>query len=192
MFMKKYLKEWFMQGVADNIGVDRPSGSNVPVSTSYSSLSQASTPKYAYTQKVGVLIGDGYNGNEVTNALNTLQQYGVFVDIISERLGTVIGNDGTTLQVDKTFLTSSPYLVDSLYVVGGSSRNQAKFNSDITEFVHVAYKHYKPIGVSSTGESFIHASENNNLAGVVFAANNPDFGEDFVSAIAQQRFWNRK
>ncbi|WP_340002737.1 catalase [Oceanobacillus sp. FSL K6-0127] len=178
--------------VADNIGVDRPSGSNVPVSTSYSSLSQASTPKYAYTQKVGVLIGDGYNGNEVTNALNTLQQYGVFVDIISERLGTVTGNDGTTLQVDKTFLTSSPYLVDSLYVVGGSSRNQAKFNSDITEFVHVAYKHYKPIGVSSTGESFIHASENNNLAGVVFAANNPDFGEDFVSAIAQQRFWDRK
>ncbi len=131
-----------MQGVADNIGVDRPSGSNVPVSTSYSSLSQASTSKYAYTQKAGVLIGDGYNGNEVTNALNTLQQYGVFVDIISERLGTVIGNDGTTLQVDKTFLTSSPYLVDSLYVIGGSSRNQVKFNSDITEFVHVAYKHY--------------------------------------------------
>ena len=107
--------------VADNIGVNRPSGSNVPVSTRYSSLSQASTPKYAYTQKAGVLIGDGFNGNEVTHVLNHLQQCGVFVEIISERLGTVSGSDGTTLKVDKTFLTSSPYLVDSLYVVGGSS-----------------------------------------------------------------------
>src|SRR5690625_247131 len=44
--------------VAENIGVDPPSGNNVAVSTSYPSLSQANTPKYAITQKVGVLIGD--------------------------------------------------------------------------------------------------------------------------------------
>lgn len=178
--------------VADNIGVNRPSGTNVPVSASYASLSQASTPKYAYTQKVGVLIGDGFNGAEVTNVLNTLQQNGVFVDIVSERLGTVTGSDGTTLKVNKTFLTSSPYLVDSLYVVGGNSNNQGKFNADITEFVHVAYQHYKPIGVATTGQSFVQSSPGNNLAGVVFAANNPNFGEDFVAAIAQMRFWDRK
>lgn len=178
--------------VADNIGVNRPSGTNVPVSTSYASLSQASTPKYAYTQKVGVLIGDGFNGAEVTNVLNTLQQNGVFVDIVSERLGTVTGSDGTTLKVNKTFLTSSPYLVDSLYVVGGNSNSQGKFNADITEFVHVAYQHYKPIGVATTGQSFVQSSPGNNLAGVVFAANNPNFGEDFVAAIAQMRFWDRK
>ncbi|KPH78426.1 catalase [Oceanobacillus caeni] len=178
--------------VADNIGVNPPSGSNVPVSTSYASLSQANTPKYAYTQKVGVLIGDDFNGQEVTHVLNTLKQYGVFVDIISDKLGTVTGTDGTTLKVDKTFMTSSPYLVDSLYVVGGCSRNQAKFNQDIMNFVQNAYTHYKPIGVASTGESCIQTSENNNLAGVVFATNNPNFGEEFVSAIAQQRFWNRK
>src|SRR5690606_1066023 len=49
--------------VADNIGVNPPTGTNVPVSTSYPSLSQANTPKYAYTQKVGVVIGDGFNSN---------------------------------------------------------------------------------------------------------------------------------
>lgn len=178
--------------IADNIGVNRPSGTNVPVSTSYPSLSQANTPKYAYTQKVGVLIGDGFNSNEVNNVLNTLERYGVFVVIISETLGTVTGSDGSELKVDETFLTSSPYLVDSLYVVGGSANNQRKFNVDVTEFVHVAYRHYKPIGVATTGESFIQSSAGNNLAGVVFAANNANFGEDFVSAIAQMRFWNRK
>lgn len=178
--------------IADNLGVKRPSGTNVPVSTSYPSLSQANTPKYAYTQKVGVLIGDGFNSNEVNNVLNTLERYGVFVVIISETLGTVTGSDGSELKVDETFLTSSPYLVDSLYVVGGSANNQRKFNADVTEFVHVAYGHYKPIGVATTGESFIQSSAGNNLAGVVFSANNANFGEDFVSAIAQMRFWNRK
>ncbi|GGN53447.1 catalase [Oceanobacillus indicireducens] len=178
--------------IADNLGVNRPSGTNVPVSTSYPSLSQANTPKYAYTQKVGVLIGDGFNSNEVNNVLNTLERYGVFVVIISETLGTVTGSDGSELKVDETFLTSSPYLVDSLYVVGGSANNQRKFNADVTEFVHVAYGHYKPIGVATTGERFIQSSAGNNLAGVVFAANNANFGEDFVSAIAQMRFWNRK
>ncbi|WP_368654562.1 catalase [Ornithinibacillus sp. 4-3] len=178
--------------IADNIGVDRPSGSHVPVSTSYPSLSQYNTPSYAYTQKVGVLIGNDFNANEVRNALNILKQYDVFVDIISATLGTVTGSDGTKLNVDDTFITTSPYLLDSLYIVGGRSKNQAKFNQDIMEYVHVAYQHYKPIGVASTGQSFIQPSEKSNLAGVVFAANNPNFGEDFVSAIAQQRFWNRK
>lgn len=177
--------------VADNIGVDRPTGSHVPVTKSYPSLSQASTPKYAYTQKVGVLIGDGFNSQEVTNTLNTLANNGIIVVIVSDKLGTVTGDNGTELNVDQIFLTTSPFLFDSLYVVGGTSNNQAKFNSDMMHFVQVAYKHYKPIGVASTGRSYIQATTNNNLAGVVFAANNPNFGEDFVAAVAQQRFWDR-
>ena len=178
--------------VADNIGVDRPSGTNVPVSTSYPSLSQANTAHVAYTQKVGVLIGHGFNASEVNHVLHTLQRNGVFIVIVSEMLGTVTGNDGTELKVDETFLTTSPYLLDSLYVVGGRSNNQGKFHMDMTDYIQVAYKHYKPIGVAQGGQSFIKTTEKNNLAGVVFAENNPNFGEEFVNAIAQQRFWNRK
>ncbi|MBM7599494.1 catalase [Virgibacillus halotolerans] len=178
--------------VADNVGVDRPSGSNVPVSTSYPSLSQSNTPKYAYTQKVGILIGDGFNGNEVTKVLNLLQQYGVFVVIVSETLGTVTGTDGTELKVDETFLTTSPYLLDSLYVVGGNPKNEAKFKSDINTFIRVAYEHYKPIGVATTARPYFQALGVSNSPGVIFSSNNPNFGEEFVSAIAQQRFWNRK
>ncbi|MBP2242927.1 catalase [Cytobacillus eiseniae] len=177
--------------VADNIGVDRPSGTHVPVSTSYPSLSQANTPRYAYSQKVGVLIGDGFNGQEVTNVLNYLQQYGVFITIVSETLGTVTGADGTQINVDKNVLTTSPYLLDSLYVVGGRTKNQEKFNQDLMYYVRVAYQHYKPIGIASTGQPYILNSERNNLDGVVFAANNPNFEQEFVTAIAEQRFWNR-
>lgn len=178
--------------VADNIGVKHPSGTNVSVSTNYPSLSQENTPSYAYTLKVGVLIGDGFNCNEVANVIQTLEKYGVFIYIISDKLGTVTGANGSKLEVDKTFLTTSPYLLDSLYVVGGSSHNQEKFNYDVNHYIQVAYKHYKPIGIATSGQSFIQTSNNSNLAGVVFAANNPNFGEEFVSAVAKQRFWNRK
>lgn len=53
-----------------------------------------------------------------------------------------------------------------------------------------AYKHYKPIGVATTEEDFV--DDFASAPGVVFASNNPDFDEDFVAAISQQRFWNRK
>jgi catalase len=103
----------------------------------------------------------------------------------------VTGDDGTKLQADETFLTTSPYLLDSLYVVGGSSKNQEHFNYELKEYINVAYRHYKPIGVASTEASYFQTTENNNLAGVVFAAKDPDFERNFVTAIAHQRFWDR-
>jgi len=178
--------------VADNIGVNRPSGTQVPISTSYPSLSQATTPSYAYTQKVGVLIGDGFNDEEVRHVLSLLHQYGVFVTIVSDQLGTVTGANGTTINIDQTFLTSSPYLLDALYIVGGDAKNDAQLSSNIFQYIRVAYEHYKPIGIATTGHPYLKTSDYNNLAGVIFAANNPDFGKDFVSAIAQKRFWNRQ
>lgn len=176
--------------IANNIGVDRPKGTNVPVTKSSPALTK--TKYYAYTQKVAVLIGNGFNGKEVRHALHTLKEYGVFIDIVSENLGTVTGDDGTKIDVDKIFTSTYSVLYDSIYVVGGSTENQVKFNQNIRDFIHDAYKHYKPIGVATTGQSYIKKSEQNNLAGVVFAANNPNFGKDFVAAVAQQRFWDRK
>ena len=177
--------------VADNIGVRRSNNSQVDAEARYNSLSQYSTPKSPATQKVGVLIGDGFDSQEVGRTLETLKQNGVFVAIISDTLNPVRGSDGTTLKVDETFLTYSPYLVDSVYVVGGSARNQDKFDRDIVEFIRVAYTHFKPIGVASGANHFLQATQQNNLAGVVFASNTQNFGEEFVKAIGKMRFWNR-
>ncbi|MBU8791614.1 catalase [Oceanobacillus caeni] len=176
--------------IADNIGVERPSGTNVPVTKSSPALTR--TKYYAYTRTVAVLIGNGFNGQEVTNALNVLRKYGVWVDIVSENLGTVIGDDGTKINVDKIFTSTYPVLFDSIYVVGGNTKNQEKFNQSVMHFINEQYKHYKPIGIATTAQSYIQPSDKNNLDEVVFASNNPNFGNDFVEAIAKQRFWNRK
>ena len=178
--------------LADRLGVARPSGSNVPVTASSRAISQANTPHYAYTQRLAVLIGDEFNGEEIVRTLKSLQKKGVFIHILSDNLGNVRGADGTTIKVDDTFLTTNPTLFDSVYVVGGKSKEQQKFNENMTEFINNQYKFYKPIGVATTGEAYLSFSKQNNLAGVVFAANNYHFTEEFAQAIAQQRFWNRK
>ncbi|WP_164668738.1 catalase [Virgibacillus doumboii] len=177
--------------IAENIGVDPPTGSQVPVSASSPALSTATTPHYAYTQNVAVLIGNGFNGEEVRHTLNVLKKYGVFVNVLSENLGTVVGDDGTRIEVDKPFVSTYPVLFDSIYVVGGRTDNQAKFHQDLMHFIREQYKHYKPIGVATTAMSYFKSIEENNLAGVVFAGNNPNFAKYYVAAVAQQRFFER-
>ena len=141
--------------------------------------------------RVGVLIGDGFNAEEVAGTIKELKKYGTWVVIVSEMLGTVTASNGTTLKVDESFITTSPYLLDSLYVVGGESANQSNFDYNMAEYIHVAYQKYKPIGVALTAHSYIPKTPNMNMAGVVFASNNSDFEQEFLQAITHQRFWDR-
>ncbi|QQK80701.1 catalase [Salicibibacter cibi] len=177
--------------IADNIGVERPKGTHVPVTKSSPALSQANTPHYAYTQKVAVLIGDGFSGSEVRNVIELLYEYGVFIEFVSDKLGTATGDDGTKIDIDSTFMTKYSVLFDSFYVVGGHSNNENQFHQNIIDFISQAYEQYKPIGIATAATDYFQQADIRNLPGVVFASNNPNFGYEFVSAIAQQRFWNR-
>src|SRR5699024_6301439 len=142
------------------------------------------------TQKVGVLMGDGYNETEVEQVLESLKNDAAFVDIISERLGVVKGDNGNELEVDKPFLTSHPTLLDSLYIVGGKADNQEKFDKQIYVDRTTACAHFKPIGLATTGNTYL-SKEDQNKNGVVTAENNSHVADDFLAAIATQRFWDR-
>src|SRR5699024_10391654 len=123
--------------------------------------------------------------------MDILKQNGVFIDVISENLGAVTGSDGTKIEVNKTFVATYPDLYDSIYVVGRKVEHDAAIKQNVMHLVSKAYKYYKQSENATTGEPFIKISEQNNCAGVVFASNNPDFANEFVWAIDQQRFWNR-
>jgi len=177
--------------IADNIGVERPKQTNVNVTASSPALSQMNTPFLAATQRVAVLIGNDFPEREVMATIQTLKEKGVFVHIVSQALGYIKGNSGGQLKVDDTFLTKSSVLYDSIYVVGGKVHKQANFAEMITEWVNEAYQHYKPIGVATSGDPYIHASDKNNLDGVIFAKQTTNFPDAFVEAVAKQRFWHR-
>ena len=102
-----------------------------------------------------------------------------------------MANDGTKLDVDNIFIATYPVLYNSLYVVGDKGKDQESFNEHIVHFTKSAYKHYKPIGVATTGQKYIHDSDINQLSGVIFANGKRNFNEKFVTAIAKQRLWDR-
>lgn len=177
--------------IADNVGVKRPTGEQSSVTASSPSLSQENTNSYPYTLKVGVLIGNGFDAAEVKATVNALTNAGVVVNLISEKLGTVRSADNVKGNITETFLTTSAVLYDSLYVVGGTANNQAKFNKDIEDFIEEAFMHYKPIGIAMSGTPFFEASEAKAGPGIIFALENPNFDKSFIQAIAKQRFWKR-
>ncbi|WP_405097216.1 catalase [Oceanobacillus sp. FSL H7-0719] len=178
--------------LADKLGVEHPAGSHVAVNESSEAISLENMPHSASTRKVAVLIGDGFNEEEVEKTLSEFQKQGVFVHVVSNQLGEVKGAKGMPLQVTDTFLTAHPTLFDSLYVVGGESKEQQVFDNHVKEFVNNQYKYFKPIGIATTGEKYFTAPSKDAASGIVFAGDNKNFAEEFVAAIAKARFWNRK
>src|SRR5699024_4445626 len=81
--------------ISKNIGVNPPKTKQVKVEKSYESLSQLNSPHSAETQKVGILIGDGFNEKEVKETLETLSENGVITEIVSEQLSPVKGDNNT-------------------------------------------------------------------------------------------------
>lgn len=177
--------------IAENIGVEPPATTHVENDQSYPSLSQLNSPHSAMTQKVGVLIGNGFDGKELQSTLDAFAQNGVMYEMIGEKLGPVTCSKGTEFEVDKSFLTVHPVLYDAIYVVGGSAQNQLLFDQHVSDFVRMQYMHMKPIGVAAGGVQYLLNTEENNMDGVVVAEENEDFANQFINAIAQKRFWDR-
>ncbi|QTD41276.1 catalase [Sporosarcina sp. Te-1] len=186
-----HVDEELARRLADAVGVRPPAGRQVDVSALSPALSQENTPKYPYSLKTGILIGNFFNGAEVKAVVKGLQKYGVVVDIISEKLGTVRGADGVEAVVNETLTTSSPVLLDSIYVVGGKADDQQAFDRNIVDYINETYKHYKPIGVASTGMSLFKGSSSKEGPGVILDGDQ-EFADRFIHAIAMQRFWDRK
>src|SRR5699024_11483777 len=67
--------------IAYHIGVKRPNGSHVDVSTAYPSLSQENTNRSTETQKVGIIIANGFDNKEVNQVIEALEQAGTFVEV---------------------------------------------------------------------------------------------------------------
>lgn len=176
--------------IAKNIGVSPSETDNVATEKSFPSLSLENTVYDAKSRKVGVIVGDDFNDEEVTNVFGKLLAKEIIIEVISDKLGTVKGNNDKEIEVDKTFLVSHPMLFDSLYIVGGKTDKQDKFDEHVSTFINTAYKYYKPIGIATTAHEYSSLLKD-KTPGVVFAKDNSNFSEEFIAAIAKERFWDR-
>jgi catalase len=178
--------------LADHIGTERPPKLDLPTPPTYPSLSQLNTPTYAATRKIAIIIADGFPAHEVTSVLNRFQANHIFYDIISEGLGEITASDGTVITADENFTTAYPILYDGVYLVGGKANNPQLLRQEMEKYFKSAYKYYKPIGIASGAENyFTPPAKSNNLIGVVYGSHTGQFTQEFIKAIAKQRFWER-
>lgn len=179
--------------VAEAVGAEFPKNvEESPVMESSPALSQLMTAKLPDTRRVAILIGNGFDGEEVESVVSSCLKAGMSVDLVGEKFGVQYGKNDLAVEIDETFLTVHPTLYDALYVVGGGADNMKKFTMDIVDFVNEAYKHYKTIGIASTGKVFFEASDADAGPGIIMNEGTGVFADNFINAVAAHRHWNRK
>lgn len=176
---------------AEAIGANPPQSGVMNGTKSSPALSQENTKKNHLTRKIGVIVSNDFNGEEVITILEKLKAYGLQPEIISENLGMVNGTDNASLEVDHTFLTCDSVLFDALYVVGITTINQT-FKQQTTHFIKEAFSHYKPIGVTHGVKNEFLTENMVKSPGVIIGDEKSEFISNFTEAIAAHRHWDRK
>lgn len=197
--------------IASGVGATPPQTPGPTGSTTTSpAVSQANTVKDARTRKIAILADNGFNYEEISQVMDALNKAAVHSEIVSKNLGMITSTDGKQLEVGKNFVTTGSIKYDGIYIVGGKqSVDTLTMQGDALHFVNEAFKHAKTLGASNEGVDLLMASSvkntmtvapdtkcqvTNNL-GVVTVQNATDmndFSNEFISALAQHRHWNRK
>ena len=166
-------------------------------------LSMAGTVKdNIKTRQIAILATDGVDKVSLLTMKQALEDAGAQTKIIAPHLGFITPNNGNPIKVDQSFLTAASVLFDAVYVPDGLQSSAALTQEqDAIHFINEAYKHCKAIAADGAGVKLIDATaagakihsagkaDKNSLAlGVV---QNGEASE-FISAIAQHRFWERE
>jgi catalase len=166
-------------------------------------LSQERGPMPIATRKVAILAADGVDGNQVSAIKKALKDEGAEAMVIAKNGGSVETADGSSLSVDKAFVTTASVLFDAVFVPGGDSARTLAKSGDARHFVQEAYRHCKPVAASGTGVEMLQSLElpavtlstTETVAdkGVVSGGQADDgFADRLVAAMEEHRHWNRE
>nr|WP_245602158.1 catalase [Peribacillus kribbensis] len=175
---------------AEAIGAVPPSGKDKEYAKSSPALSQENTKKLPLTRKVGVILGQDFNGEGVGAILDGLKQKGMQPEVISNKLGPVTGNKGEKIEAVHTFLTADSVLFDAIYAAGGTGNSL--FMKEAARYVSEAFAHYKPIGATFEGMEILEKTCGAESRGVVAEDDSSTFISRFTDAVSAHRFWDRK
>lgn len=177
--------------IAINIGVNPPPASQSTVNQASPALSMQNTIFSPNTLTVAVILVEGFDGPKFKNVLDQLMAQGIAPKIISDRLGEIAGTGGVTANAEFTFLTAKSVQFDAVYFVNSSEHNKM-FNKNAIMFIDEAFSHYKPIAVNAPLREVMEMNQYAGKPGVVIETDTNSFAPEFINAITQQRFWDRK
>jgi catalase len=169
-------------------------------------LSMANTVKNSIaTRKVAFLVADGVNTSTMNVVKGALEGEGAIVELVAPYLGYVVAEDGTQLMVKKSLLTAASVLYDAVYIPGGvNSVATLAAEADAVHFVNEAFKHCKAIAADESALQVIESTyfarklpadftnESVKVEGVIVQGKADKLARQFVTAIAQHRFWDRE
>ena len=169
-------------------------------------LSMAGTIKDSIrTRKIAILAADGAVADNILTVKNALVSAGAKVHIIAPKLGTIIAEDNSLIQADQSLLTASSVLYDAVFVAGGGNAVATlEADADAVHFLNESFKHCKPIAAMADAMPVIGATYFNKKLpqefsdttiqreGVVVSDDADYLVKQFISAIAQHRFWERE
>ncbi|HTH30185.1 MAG TPA: hypothetical protein VL946_02495, partial [Lacibacter sp.] len=123
---------------------------------------------------------------------------------VAPKLGKIMAEGNTEIQVKQTFFTTASVLYDAVYVPGGISAATLAGEPDAVHFLNEAYKHCKAIAADAAAmpllqETYFYKKlpedRNKETAlseGIIIHDDLNKLSSLFIDAIAQHRFWDRE
>lgn len=177
------------KAVAEKIGTKTVKTKGTSYEKVSPALSQEHTVKKTDTLKVAIWITDGFDSAQLKDLESTLKQAKAVPEIVSARIGTIQGSDGTA-QAKKSHLTAAAVLYDAGIFLGGKPVKDPSFLPHFEDFVKDTFQHFKPMAVHSAIADWIPQEVSLEEPGVL--TGDPLDSAAFIELLANHRFWDRK
>ena len=155
-------------------------------------LSQANTVFDSIaTRQIAFLVADGFNRKDFDTMKKALEKENAVVKLVAPHGGTISCDTDKEHQVDASIMTTESVLYDAVYIPGGERSVKALLKkSKFVKFVDESFKHCKAIAADKEGDRLLEAGYAKNYKDdeAIFINGKAN---DFISAIAKHRNWNR-
>jgi catalase len=181
-------------GVAASLGKTAPKGKparNVTPSPALSLLPDE--PGSIEGRLIGIFAGDGVDASGLVAVSRALERAGASVVVIAAHGGSIQGDDGSSLEVTKSALTTQSVEYDAVVVAGGSCAQELARDPYLAVNLGEAFRHYKTIGAWGEGVDALEAcSIPSDASGVVSAPKGGrSFSNELIEAVGWHRHWDR-
>ena len=181
-------------GVAASLGKPAPKGKparNIEPSPALSMLPTESGPIDG--RVVGIFAGDGVDASGLLSVSRALERGGAHVVVIASRGGSIDGDDGSSIEVTKSALTTQSVEYDAVVVAGGASAHDQSRDPYLAVNLGEAFRHYKTIGAWGAGLDVLTACSLAPDAPGVVTGPTPSraFSKSLIEAIGWHRHWDR-